>query len=291
MAASALPALTVTVLPVQGGSVPAGAQRVTMVRLQLQASCAGSVALSTIRIHHQGLGDSADIDRVYLVADGARITRSLSINAKDQTALLQLRGWTLPACAAKTLDVDADYSPDASPASEHALTILAASDIAVQGNARVILNPVPGKNQPRPTSGNVSGGVSVESLPLLEPLYYGVHQTVATVRITATGTKDQLLTGITFTNDGSASDADLRNLYLESSDHRHLTAIIPQMQGRTVALTFSPPFLLSAHEKVVFNMVADIRASRRRTVNFLVEEPADVQAETCAGSLACLQAH
>ncbi len=290
-ASSILPMLMVTVLPANGGSIPAGAQRVTMLSLELQASCASDVSLLSMRVHHQGLGDSADIDRMYLMSNGLRITRSLSVNREDQSATLQLHGWTIPACGTRTVDVVGDFSSSASAAGEHAFALMWPSDISSQGNVKVTLQGVPSATRARSTSGSAGGSVAVESLSLLEQLTYGVHLTVATIRLTASGPKDQLLTGITFTNDGSARDGDLRNFFLESGDHRHLTPPAAQMQGRIVRLEFSPPFLLRAHEKTVLNLIADIRAGRRRTVDFVIEEPGDLEAAGCAGMRGCLQAH
>ncbi len=75
----------------------------------------------------------------------------------------------------------------------------------------------------------------------------------------------------------SASDADLQNLFV-SFRGRAVTFLAPRMQGERVRLEFSPPLSVGKNQTLKFDLRADVRASRRRTIQFVIEAESDIEA-------------
>ena len=91
-----------------GDSLPRGSQGVSMLSLDLTASCDDAVVVEDLTVIHQGFGDEADITGLYAAIDGARVTRKRTIDAEDQTADLRFSTpLTVPACGTKPGDVGA----------------------------------------------------------------------------------------------------------------------------------------------------------------------------------------
>lgn len=276
-AVSATGTLTVDTLSLGAtGSVPRGAQRVPMLRLRLTASCEHDVTLGSLTIQHRGLGRATDIERVYAVSEGVRITRSASVT-DDGLAIIRFRARQLPKCTSLTFDVLADIAADAASGGEHRFALERAADLEVSG-ATVRLGTVrtTGTTSTAPTSDTA---LSVEFLSLPRTLSYGDGRIVAVLRLTGDDRRDQLIHAIMLTNDGSARGTDLQNLSFVSLSNQELTPVAPAMDDDAIRLTFDPPLRLLRRQKRVIQLQADVRASRKRTVRFTVEEPSDIEAE------------
>ncbi len=136
-----------------------------------------------------------------------------------------------------------------------------------------------------------TGQISIEYLPLLTSLSYGQNRTVARLLVTGDPSKDMALDGMTFTDGGSAADADLQHFSFVLQNGGRVSDITAQMAGRTVSMRLTQPLLIRANERGRIDLRADVLAGRRRTVQFVIEESADVQVHTCTGTQACPQAH
>lgn len=273
-------ALEVTVRPAPAAAVARGASRVPFLQVTLAASCERDVTVSELTLVHKGLGDVADLERVYAWADNVRASRA-AVLTRDGEVTLRLRSFVVPACDTRELWILADLSPDAGVSAQHALTIATSADVVA--DAEVTLDA--GRTTAPTTvgGGEAVGSVSVEMLDLPRRLTYGSTRTVARIRLTADGERPQLLRSITLTNDGSARDADLRNVVLQSAAGDDLAGPVDSMDGDVVTLVLDEPLLLGRNDTVLLVVKADVRASRRRTVRFGVEEPSDVDAVVCAG--------
>ncbi len=260
-------------------SVPPGAQRVEMLRLILTADCSGDVNINTISVQRRGLGANSDIMSVYVVQRGRRITRARSIARKDGSVDLNVRRFRIPACQVEEVTILADFSPDASLAGEHrfALRAIEAAGSTVRINQRIAARATA-----RRTSGRAVGQIAVEYLRLTRRVRFGARQIVSRFTLQADSRDNHLVRAITFTNNGSASEADLQNLYI-GFRNRRISTLIPQMRGDTVRIEFDPPFFLKKNHKLKFSLRADVRASRSHTIQFVVEEPADVEATPVVG--------
>ncbi|MFH0770420.1 MAG: hypothetical protein V1926_03510 [Candidatus Peregrinibacteria bacterium] len=256
-------------------SIAPGAQRVEMFQMTVRASCARDVTIRSIRVTHGGLGASSDIDRVYVMRAGRRVSTVSSIDPHGNTAELRLRSLLLPACSGTSLSVGADFSPDAASAGEHRLEIASSGDIDAGGSS-VHLTPLVSLPAFR-TVGPETGEISVTYLDLNVTPRYGSDRTVMRFQLHADGQEDQLLSSITLTNDGSASGRDLRNLLLQTGP-RTVTDTADALTDDSVRLAFDPPLILKRNETRRFDLKADVRASIRRTIRFIVEEPSDVEA-------------
>ncbi len=267
---------------VEGGTIPVGAQRVEMLRLTLSASCDAPVALESITVHRAGLGVREDISAVYILSGTTRLTDGRTFDSKDHTAELRFRGVTIDACDSMDLSVLIDISSDAAPASEHRIDIRSGSDI--QTSAREVRLQAAKEVTPRRTGGTQRASITVETLQLTNRVSYGPGRTVGRFRISSRGQTNQVIEAITFTNGGSARDGNLLNLYIQGN-RTVLTSVAKRMTGDRVRLLFSPPLILENSQSRVFELVADVRASRSRTIRFTVEESADVEAVPVARRL------
>lgn len=266
--------LSVNVQGQPQSSVPPGAQRVTMLTLELSASCSGDIAIHGFTATHSGMGDVRDILSVYAMSDGRRLSRGRALNSGDGTVALTFRPvLTVPACGERTITVMADFSPDADRAGEHRMTVRRSADIDAE-DATVAFVSV--TDAPiRRTAGPSQGSVTVEFLPLLTRVTYGDRRTVARLRLTAEGAYDQVMDAVALTNDGSARGTDLQNLTLETSRGQVL-ARLPSLSDRLAPFVLTAPLTLQRGQTVLLSVRADIRASRRRTIDFTLEEPSDL---------------
>jgi hypothetical protein len=114
----------------------------------------------------------------------------------------------------------------------------------------------------------------------LTPVYWGTDRIVARLLLSGGSSADQEVTAITFTNDGSAHDADMQNIYMETSSHQQLSEPVAQMDGRTVRIVFDPPLKLQRNAAKLLHLRADVRASASHTIEWTIDEPSDVEART-----------
>lgn len=267
------PSVSVTVVPMGvQGSIPQGAQRVTVLTLRLQATCDADVPVTAVTVRHAGLGSVQDFLRVYVLDGYTRVSATATVPARDPLSL-RLRHIIVPACGTKTLTLSADFASDALSGGEHRFDLVrvdARGDVQVgsSSSSAANLRVTPHANQ---------SSVELGFRPVLTDVSYGAHRIVSRMLVTGK-VRDQELLSITFTNDGSASNADLQNLFLETSSQDSLSNPVAQMDGRIVRITFSPPFLLRRNQAVMLQLRADVRASRTQTIQWTIEDPTDVVA-------------
>lgn len=268
------PMLAVEVAAVAQGSIPQGAQRVAMLTLSLSASCASDVALSSIDVRHGGLGSVRDLSRLYLMEGERRVSRGAVPNDTAATTL-RLRSFTVPACETRILTVAADISASAAAAGEHRLSVE-----EVRADAPAMILTVSSSPRPRATvTPSVSASaIAVEFLPVRTSVTYGANRTLARLRLENDGRRAQSVSAITFTNDGSARDADLQNLALYNSSGERISDAVASMDGSILRLELDPALMLESRDEKVLELRGDVRASRKRTIEFTIEEPSDVEA-------------
>ena len=268
--------LTVSQSAAVNGSVPKGAQRVPFLSLTLTAGCDGDVTVREVTVAHEGLGDSSDLSRVYVTDGRRRLTRGKTIDASDRTATLRfIPALFIKACESRALTVAADLSPDAASAGEHRLGVESASDVQTEAAVRLSSQETAPVATVRPKA---TGTVTARFLNLLQPLRFGNNRTLARFRLEADGESDQDIRAITLTNAGKATDGDLKNLRIQNRKGDVLTNTLAAMDGDLVRLTFDPPLRIGRNDDVLLELKGDAKASKRRTVRFVLEEPSDLEA-------------
>ena len=267
--------LIVQVVPRPSASVPIGAQRVTMLTVRFTASCKRDAHVTSLIVHHKALGSAGDIERVYALMGATRKTKSAPMTG-DGTAMIRFRGMTVRACATTSVDVLADFRADAAAAGQHALTIDTTSDVDADAPVSIVVNPAGTASIMTPV-GKPAGVVTSEPLSI-PALTYGSARTVARVRLRADTSDDQAISAITFVNDGTARGDDLQNILLETSGHTILSSTVPSLDADRVRVVLYPPLILHRNEVRQVQLLADVRASRRRTVKLQIQEPADIEA-------------
>lgn len=273
--------LKVEELPILfSGSIPQGAQRVPFVTLRVRAGDAEPTKITAITVRHEGLGSVQDISRVYAMQGIVRISRGISLpEAKEQR--IPLRQFLIP--AGKTVDIGifADLAADAAAGGEHRIDVISIE--TADGEIHALTNVPSVDRSARVTSHTKQPLVTAIFRPLLTDVTYGSRRIVARMLLSGSPTTDQKILSITLTNDGSAGNSDLQNLYLETSAGEVVSTVLPSMDGSSVRLLLDPPFVLGRGNEKFFQLRADVRASKRRTIRFILEEPSDIQAVEVRG--------
>lgn len=276
-------ALTVSTLSLAGKavSVPQGAQRVPLLKVTLAADCAADVSVTELSVRHAGLGSARDLSRVYLMADGIRVSRGV-VPSDRNASTLRLRSFTVPACESRIIIVTVDVSASAAPAGEHRLDL---ESVTASAPVSIVSAAATTSSVPRTTvtPSSFSPQVSAEFLTVHTSQLYGANRVLARVRLTNDGRRAAALTAITFTNDGKARDADLEDIALFASDGTRLTAEFSQLDGDRLRLEFEKAFVLQPSDEKVVELRGDVRASRRQTIDFEIEEPSDIEATEARG--------
>ncbi len=256
------------------GSVPRGATRLEMAELNISASCEADIKLDGITVTHTGLGDASDIIGVYINEGFRRVSRSRKFDQRSRAADLRVTSLTIPRCEAVRVKVLVDISSDATVASEHGITIDHASAITSSAKTTTLLHF--DFTQRVIASPRQAGSVTVNFLPITGPLRYGRRETVARLQLTADSKNDHLLKSITFTNLGDARDMNLINFTLETRRGDVLSPLTQRMRGLYATVFFDPTYVLERGRTVVFLLKAQINASQPRKVDFMIEEPSDL---------------
>ncbi len=266
--------LTVTQQGIVSASAPKGAQRAVFLETSITAGCDGDVVVTSMTVKHRGLGDSADLARVYATEGDVRLSRTRSLDSSDRSATLQfIPSMNIRSCTTKHVQIRGDFSAEAAAAGEHGLLIEAVD----AGDAVVTLASTtkPKTITTRPVS---SGTVNVEFLSLTKALQFGKNRTFARLRLEADNVTNHDLVSITLTNDGKATDADLQNLRLVNRKGEAVTTTAATMTGNRVTLTFDPLLRLNRNDLILLELKGDITESKKRTIRFTLEEPADLEA-------------
>jgi hypothetical protein len=243
--------------------------------LKLQADCTGDVSVSSITVHHQGLGSSEDIKGVYLMSGVRRLSRVVTIARSTQTAVLRMQSFLVTACSQVDVDVYMDMTSSAASGGEHRFVLQGSSDIAATGRVDVQSDGSSGTVRTTPSN---HGSIAVTYLNLPRRLVYGADQIVGRVMLDASGHFPQAIHFITFTNDGKARNSDLQNVWIGNNKGEHLTQTALSLSEDRVRFVFDPPFVMEQNGRAILNVHADIRASRSQTIRMLIEEPSDIEA-------------
>lgn len=272
--------LTVNTVSPEFSTIPLGAQRVAMQTVELSASCEADVTVSALTMTHGNLGSATDIERIYAMEGSRRISRTASFSGNTSQATLRMPAFRIAKCQKRTVVIMADFSPDAAAQGEHSVFIASSEDIKTDAaSVRATLTSNLGSSRVAPVS---QGTIEVEYLPVLTSTTYGAGRTLMRMRLTARD-EDQFVYSVTLTNAGKARDADVKNLSLGTRAGT-LTDVVASMAGDKVTLTFDPPLRLDRGEDILLLLKGDVRASRKKTIDFEVEEASDITAGRATGS-------
>ncbi len=272
--AASAASLTATQQGVVSASAPIGAQRATFLEVSFHAECDASVTVTSLAVRHRGLGETSDLERVYVTDGDTRLTHTQSLKSSgDATTLTFYPSLTVKACDTKKVQIRGDFSSEAEPAGQHGLIV----DAIDAGTATVTLNAL-SKVSTITTVPEAVPEVTVELLGLTRTLRYGKTGTVARVLFHGDGYKDQEITAITLTNKGRASDMDLLNLRVRNRKGDVLSRTLDSLDGKHARIVFSKPLFLEHNTDLLVEMVADVRGSRSKTIAFVLEESSDLKA-------------
>lgn len=260
-----------------GDSLPKGSQGVSMLSLDLTASCDDAVVVEDLTVIHQGFGDEADITGLYAAIDGARVTRKRTIDAEDQTADLRFSTpLTIAACGTKTVDVVADFLSTATTSGEHNLAVELPTDLI--SNAKEVRGNFPMVGNSFKVAAVTSGKITLE-YRTISPDEVEVGDTGMVIgkwELATDAVEDQTIYSLTLEQNSSASDGDFTNIKLRRTDGTVLTNIVQQTVGDYVTLVFDPPFTILEGDKITLEVIADIKGGAADKIILHFEESSDI---------------
>lgn len=260
-------------------TIAPGSQGIVFATIQLQNRSPESTHLESIGVTHRGLGASADVTGVYLAAiDGQRLSSVVPFNG-DQHAELRLRPrLAIAAGTTATVTVRGNLSPQAAVSGLHRLEVRR-TDIVATVPVESFTTQVLAADPVTPSTDSAAISVSYPALTAVP--VYGRQRTVGRLQLSNTGTRDVALEALTITNAGTARGTDIMNLVLVTNRGQVLTepaAKLAERSEKAARLSFTTPFLLRRGDQVTLGIRADLLASRRRTVQLLIESPSDITA-------------
>lgn len=262
-------------------AVPSGASRVPMLSLVFKAGCEADVRVSDIALRRTGPGDKNDIAAVYAVSDGVRVSGANPIQNKDGRFSLRLRSFEIDACEERKIDVLLDFKNTSAVAGIHRIgtdglrpVTSSVGSVSVTSN-KSLISDSGSRFVGAPPSND--GDLTVSYPSLTSRIKYGDRRRVGRIRLTADGSDSHLIRAIRIKNTGTASDEDLRNIFLADSRSRLRSSVQTSLDGKYVRMTFDPPIVLSSRKSLTLNVYADVRSGRSSTVGFRIEEPSDIE--------------
>lgn len=256
------------------GSIARGAQRVPVLQMLFSVACTSTpVAVSSVTIQHAGRGAASDIARVYLHQGNRRISRALTLPAKNDPITIAIPKSLFLHCSTVPLTLAADFSANADIGSEHMFRL-----VSVDANGAEVTYNMDDEGSLNIGASGTPASVTAELLPVTSTVRYGRNRTLARISLQGTGNKDQRIIAITLTNEGSATNSDLQNLYWATRTGEKVSEVIPEMQGRAIRIGFDPGLLLQGRDTKLIELRGDVRASRRRTIRLAIEEESDIEA-------------
>ncbi len=259
-----------------GATIPRGS-KVTVLSVDLKASCDADISVDHLTVSHSGLGSQSDIEGLYAVIDGERRSRIRTVRSGNGTVDLRFtRPLVIPACKSERVDVFADIATDATAGSEHRFRIDRAIDIAASATDIRGQFPLNGNTF---RVGSVTSGTVSFAYRTVTGNQVKVGDTAAVVgrfQLSADSAENQTIYSITLEQDGSASDGDLTNIRIRRSDGTVVTRSAQTTSRDFVTLFFDPPFVLREGDRLTFEIIADIEGGASETIMFRLSEPSDL---------------
>ncbi len=260
-----------------GDTVPMGANQVTMLSLDLTASCDDSVTVESITVLHEGFGAKSDITGVYAMADGGRVSRERSISSTDQTATIRfITPLVVPACKTTTVDLVADFNTGITAGAEHNLAVELASDFL--SNAKGVTGSFPLRGGSFKV-GAVTSGVLTLTYRSVTPSQVEVGdkgKVIGRFEVSTNSVEDQTIYTMTIHQNGTVGDGDVSNIKIRRTDGTVLTNVVPQFNNKFATLTFNPPFVVLEGDKLTLEVVADVVGGAAKTVVTDFDETSDI---------------
>lgn len=264
-------------------TVPGGALGVVMLSVDLSASAEDDVVVSHLTVLHEGFGDENDIEGVYAVIDGGRVTRKRTIKNEDQTADIRFTSpLVVPRGQTVTVDIVADFITNASTLSrningaEHNLVVELASD--ARSNAKATAGSFPLRGNTFRIAAVDTGTIDVRYRSVT-PDQIEVGATAAIIgkfELEASSTQDESLYSITLENNGSASDGDFQNIAIRKTDNTVVTNTVATSVGDFTTLLFDPPLTILEGDRITLEVIADIVDGASDTISMSLEEDSDL---------------
>jgi hypothetical protein len=261
-----------------GDTLPRGAT-VHMMSADFTASCTDDYLIEGLTLVHGGVGDSDDIEYVWMSKDGERIARTRLFDSEDQTADLRFNEpFLVPACETETIEFWGKFKSDAGISNTHKFIIELPSDILTNAPEVSGRFPVMG-NEFRLAS--VQSGTVSTTYRTVAPDSVDIGDrgvAIGKFEFSIDSVEDQTFYSVMLENQGSSVDGSFTNIAVRRADGMILTNTVAQTVADYATLTFDPPFTVLEGDKITLEAVADITSGKGNNIKMAFEEPFDVYA-------------
>jgi uncharacterized repeat protein (TIGR01451 family) len=251
-----------------GDTVPSYVGRVTMLSVDLAASCKKDVTIDGITVTRSTSGDP--FQSVIASIDGERVSQLRTFDG-SQASLRFTKPITIDACDSVTVDIIASLRENAT-GSIGKLSIALPSDISATPSSVKGSFPLSG---PEFRAAAVKGGlltISYPSLPSKSIADGTKGAVVGKLKIAVDGVQDQSLYSVQLKQEGTMTDGMLRNIILRRGGTA-VTGIAEEFENGSVFLDFDPPYTILERDSVTFDVVADVSGASGKTASISVAQP------------------
>jgi hypothetical protein len=235
------------------GTVPAFA------KYNFTASNDGAVEVESLKLKRIGVGDKAELGKVYLYSGTEKLTNARTISASNGTVSFNGVDLSVPAGETQSITVRATVTVtgiSGSASGNHGFAIQEASAVGTDGASVSGSFPIQGNVM---SASSVDGGdITYEYTNVADAtLKVGdTKEEVSEIEIRANSGEDVILHQVTLTNEGSADPNDLKNFKLYNGST--LLAEKESNDSDALTMTLDEPLTIEENSNETITLEADI---------------------------------
>jgi hypothetical protein len=235
------------------GTVPAFA------KYNFTASNDGAVEVESLKLKRIGVGDKAELGKVYLYSGTEKLTNARTISASNGTVSFNGVDLSVPAGETQSITVRATVTgtgTSGSASGNHGFAIQEASAVGTDGASVSGSFPIQGNVM---SASSVDGGdITYEYTNVADAtLKVGdTKEEVSEIEIRANSGEDVILHQVTLTNEGSADPNDLKNFKLYNGST--LLAEKESNDSDALTMTLDEPLTIEENSNETITLEADI---------------------------------
>lgn len=248
----------------------------SVLSFNVTAAADADAVLNTVKFKRTGVGLSTDYSTVYIYDGETRLKTGKSISSDTNTVEFTSINLTIAKGTSKVLTVKADVLATATAGNNNIIGIQAASDIAFTAGTVSGTFPINGNgmNIGAQAVGTViiANGASTISKPNLGQS----GAKLANIKVTA-GVNDVEIRALTLVQNGSFSNASIKNVTVKNSVTNDVLGTVAGMTGEKAVVTLTSPLTITKSQNKTLDIYGDISGGKTTdTIRFYLEETTDV---------------
>lgn len=236
-------------------------------------SSQNATTLDSVKFTRTGLGAASDYNNTYIYSNGTRLKSGRAISSENNTVEFTNIGLAIPANGSVDLTLAVDVYTSAVTGDVNVMGIASASDIKFTAGTPSGSFPMNGNAMTISAVSIGTATIAAGSVPS-SPSIGATGATVGEMKIT-TGSDDVTLNKVTFTQNGTTSSTNLKNITLKYDTT--VLATTAAMTGDTVTLTLTTPYTIGKNKNLTFTITADIVGGKTSdSIRFYIDETSDI---------------